>query len=122
MSTASFAISRVSRATCLSRLLPVTFVAANMECNLRQNHYYMLGGTETATPSYTLFGLTAGTDFKHSGKRLATLSLSATNLFDRIYQNHLSRLKYVGGVNPDNGRTGLFDMGRNITAKLTLYL
>ena len=82
----------------------------------------MLGGTETATPSYTLLGLAAGTDFKYSGKRLATLSLSATNLFDRIYQDHLSRLKYIGGVNPDNGRMGLFNMGRNITAKLTLYL
>jgi len=104
------------------KTLDHTFLAANMECNLRQNHYYMFGGTETATPSYTLFGLAAGTGFKHSGKRLATLSLSATNLFDRIYQNHLSRLKYIGGVNPDNGRMGLFNMGRNITAKLTLYL
>lgn len=104
------------------KTLDHTYVAANMECNLRQNHYYMLADTETATPSYTLLGLSAGTDLKYRGKRLATLSLSATNLFDRIYQNHLSRLKYVGGVNPDNGRTGLFDMGRNITAKLTLYL
>ena len=96
------------------------FAAANMECNLRQDHYLALGGTETVTPSYTLFGLAAGASLKVHGRNRATLVVTAENLFNKAYQNHLSRLKYVGGVNAGNGRTGLFNMGRNITAKLTL--
>ena len=99
-----------------------TYVAANMECNLRQNHYYALGGTETATPSYTLFGLTAGTALKLHGRNHATLSVTADNLFNRAYQSHLSRLKYIGGINEANGRSGLYNMGRNVTVKLALEL
>lgn len=104
------------------KVLDHTYVSANMECYLRQNHFYALGGTETATPGYALFGLSAGTDLKSHGRRRATLSVSASNLFDRIYQSHLSRLKYIGGLNPDNDRMGLFDMGRNVTMKLTVYI
>jgi iron complex outermembrane receptor protein len=104
------------------RVVDHAYVSANMECDLRQNHYYAEGGTETATPGYALFGLQGGMDLKLQGRRVATLSLSATNLFNRAYQSHLSRLKYVGGINPDNGREGLFDMGRNITAKLIVYI
>lgn len=98
------------------------FAAATMECNLRQNHFLTLGGTETATPSYTLFGLMAGASLKIHGHNRATLTITANNLFDRAYQSHLSRLKYVGGINSDNGRTGLFNMGRNITAKVSVEI
>ena len=98
------------------------YIAATMECNLRQDHYYALGGTETPTPSYTLFGLTAGASLKVRGHNRATLSVTADNLFNRAYQNHLSRLKYIGGVNSANGRTGLYNMGRNVTVKLALEL
>ena len=99
-----------------------TFVAASMECNLRQNHYYALNNTETATPSYTLFNLSAGTEIKWNHRKHASVVLTAENLTNRSYQNHLSRLKYIGEVNPANGRMGLFNMGRNITAKVTFYL
>lgn len=99
-----------------------TYVAATMECNLRQDHFYALGGTETATPSYTLFGLTAGTSLKVRGRNRATLSLTASNLFNRAYQDHLSRLKYIGGINESNGKAGLCNMGRNLTVKLALEL
>ena len=99
-----------------------TYVAATMECNLRQDHFYALGGTETATPSYTLFGLQAGTSLKVHGRNRATLSLTADNLFNRAYQSHLSRLKYIGDVNPANGRMGLYNIGRNVTVKLALDL
>lgn len=98
-----------------------TFVSLQMECNLRQDHFYALNGTETATPSYTLFNTSAGTDLRVGGKKVATVFVCCNNIFDRIYQSHLSRLKYLS-VNPANGRRGIFNMGRNFTIKLTVPL
>lgn len=94
-----------------------TYVSLQMECNLRQNHYYAVNGTETATPSYSLFNVSAGTDFRVHGHKVASLLLSCNNLFDKAYQSHLSRLKYLD-VNPLNGRHGIYNMGRNFTVKL----
>ncbi len=71
------------------------FVKLQMDCNLRQNHYFAANDTETATPSYTLLNMYAGTDVKLHGKRLLSLYLSGENLTNRAYQNHLSRLKYL---------------------------
>lgn len=98
-----------------------TYVAASLECNFRQNHYYAAENTETATPSYTLVNLAAGTDFRSKGRKWASLYLTANNIFDRAYQNHLNRLKYLE-ENPANGRRGIFNMGRNFGAKLVVYL
>jgi iron complex outermembrane receptor protein len=98
-----------------------TYVALQMECNLRQNHFYALNGTETATPSYTLFNALAGTDFRSRGRKVASLYLSCDNIFNRAYQSHLSRLKYVEAT-PGNGRRGIFNMGRNFTLKLIVPL
>lgn len=98
-----------------------TYVAVQMECNLRQDHFYALNGTETATPSYTLFNILAGSDFRLHGRKIASLYLSCNNIFDRIYQSHLSRLKYLD-ASPDNGRQGIYNMGRNITMKLVVPL
>ncbi len=97
------------------------FIAVQGECNLRQNHFYAVNETETATPSYTLFNASAGTDLRLHGHKAATLLLACNNIFDRAYQNHLSRLKYLS-VNPLNGRRGIFNMGRNITVKLLIPL
>ena len=36
------------------------FVKLQMDCNLRQNHYFAANDTETATPSYTLLNMYAG--------------------------------------------------------------
>ncbi len=99
-----------------------TFMALSAECNLRQNHFYALNNTETATPSYTLLNISAGTEIKWKRRKRAAIVLTAENITDRVYQSHLSRLKYIGGVNPANNRSGLFNMGRNITAKVTFYL
>ena len=98
-----------------------TYVAVQMECNLHQDHFYALNGTETATPSYTLFNILAGSDFRLHGRKIASLYLSCNNIFDRIYQSHLSRLKYLD-ASPDNGRQGIYNMGRNITMKLVVPL
>jgi len=39
------------------------------------------------------------------------------NLTDEAYQSHLSRLKYTP-VNYATGRTGIYNMGRNLSFKL----
>jgi iron complex outermembrane receptor protein len=90
------------------------YFSAVMDCNLRQNHYYAAQETETATPSYTLFDLTAGADLMSKGHKLASLYLSVNNIFDRAYVNHLNRLKYVGN--------GIYNMGRNIGIKVIIPL
>ena len=79
-----------------------------MECYLKQNNVYRLNNTETPTPSYTLFNVVTGTDFLIHGKRFASLHLSVNNLFNRAYQNHLSRLK----------EGDIYNMGRNIAMKV----
>uniref|UniRef100_A0AB33J0R2 TonB-dependent receptor n=1 Tax=Prevotella sp. GTC17254 TaxID=3236794 RepID=A0AB33J0R2_9BACT len=98
-----------------------TYAAVTMECNLRQNHFYAADDTETATPSYTLVNLSAGTDFKVRGKKVISLIFTLNNVFDRAYQNHLNRLKYAA-VNNMTGRRGVFNMGRNFGVKLIVPL
>lgn len=95
------------------------FIAANMECNLRQNHVYAIDGTETPTPSYTLLGLSAGTDILWRGSKVAELFLCVENLTNRAYQPHLSRLKYMD-TNILTGHRGIYNPGRNICVKLTV--
>ena len=45
--------------------------------------------------------------------------VTADNLLNKAYQNHLSRLKYAD-ENVVTGRRGVFNMGRNITFKLVI--
>ena len=92
------------------------YVALGLECNLAQNHYYKVDDTETCTPSYTLLSLSAGTDLNIHKKKVAELYVTADNLLDCAYQNHLSRLKYCD-VNNATGRQGVYNMGRNIVFK-----
>jgi iron complex outermembrane receptor protein len=55
------------------------------------------------------------------GKTLFSLNLSVNNVFDVSYQNHLNRLKYTD-LNVVTGRTGVFNMGRNISLKINVPL
>lgn len=101
-----------------ARTLNNAYVSAGLECYLRQSHCYLADGTETPTPSYTLVNLAAGTDILlRGGRKLCELSVTVSNLFDRAYQSHLSRLKYAD-LNAATGRMGVFNMGRNVTFKL----
>lgn len=104
---------------CGQRYIDNCYVKLEADCNLRQNHFYAANGTETATPSYTLLNLYAGTDVKRHGRRLFSIYLSCENLADRAYQNHLSRLKYLDRNNA-TGRMGVCNMGRNFTAKIVV--
>ena len=93
------------------RSLTNTFVSLGLECYLRQNHAHTAYGTETPTPSYTLLNMTAGTDIRWHRRTVASVYLSATNLTNRAYQSHLSRLKYADGP-------GIAGMGRSFGVKV----
>ena len=95
------------------------YVALGLEHNLAQNHYYKVDDTETRTPAYTLLSLSVGTDLNIHKKKVAELYVTAENLLNTAYQNHLSRLKYCD-VNNATGRQGVFNMGRNIVFKLVV--
>jgi iron complex outermembrane receptor protein len=100
-------------------LLNNLYVAAGIDCYLRQSHIYSADDTETATPGYALLNLSAGTDIQINRKKVAEFYITANNLLNKAYQNHLSRLKYAD-VNVVTGRRGVFNMGRNITFKLVI--
>ena len=92
------------------KLLNNAFVALEWDWNARQDHFYAVDDTETATPSYALLNLSAGTDIVIRGKKRASLYFLADNLLDSAWQSHLSRLKELG----------IYNMGRNVTLKLVL--
>ena len=97
------------------------YVAAGLDCYLKQTHIYSADDTETKTPGYALLSLSAGSDIQVKGRKVAELYITADNLLDKAYQNHLSRLKYAD-VNAATGRRGIFNMGRNITFKIVVPL
>ena len=96
-----------------------TFLAFGMEYNFRQNKFYAVDDTETATPSYALFNLSAGMDLHIFGHNCIELTFSCQNLFDKAYQPHLSRLKYVD-TGSLTGRQGISAMGRNFCFKVSV--
>ncbi len=97
------------------------YVSVGIEYNLRQNHFYGVGGTETATPAYTLLNAAAGVDVMHRGQKMFSVFLTGNNLTDAAYQSHLSRLKYAP-INERTFRRGVFNMGRNFGLKVVVPL
>ena len=63
-----------------------------------------------------------GTDITNSkGKVLVSINILGNNITDVAYQSHLSRLKYFEPYpNNPSGRSGIYNMGRNISFKLTV--
>lgn len=64
---------------------------------------------ETPTAAYTLVNTSVGTTLNFN-KQAVKLYISANNIFDKAYVNHLNRLKYEGILN----------QGRNVSFGLTL--
>ncbi len=73
---------------------------------------------ETATAGYTLVNLSAGSSIM-LGKQPLRINISANNLFDKAYYDHLSRFK-PGRLDETNPLEGHYNQGRNIS--LGLYL
>lgn len=103
----------------LSHFLANAYFKIGIDKTWAQNRYYAAYNTETATPGYTLLNMGIGTDFVSGHKTRFSLYISANNLTDVAYQSHLSRLKYTG-MNYVTGRTGIYNMGRNISFKLLI--
>jgi iron complex outermembrane receptor protein len=62
-----------------------------------------------------------GTDYVRKGKTICSFYLVVTNVFNVAYQSHLNRLKYTA-ENTATSRTGIFNMGRNVSFKLNIPL
>lgn len=97
------------------------YISFGIEHNFKQNKIYSAYRTETETPAYTLLNAGFGTDFAIKGKTIASLFVTADNLTNKAYQNHLSRLKYAP-TNQATGRQGVYNMGRNFGFKLLIPL
>ena len=96
-----------------------SYVALGLEAYMKQDHYYKADDTETATPGYALISVSAGADLIIQKRKVAELYVTADNLLNKAYQNHLSRLKYTD-INSVTGRQGVYNMGRNITFKVVV--
>jgi len=101
----------------LGNFLANSYLKFGLDYYFAQNKFYAAFGTETSTPAYIILNFGAGTDVTLKNKTLFSIYISANNLADVAYQNHLSRLKYEA-VNNVTGRTGVYNMGRNISFKL----
>jgi iron complex outermembrane receptor protein len=85
-----------------------------------QNRAYLADNTETPTPGYTLINAGVGAGFTNkNNKLLFNVYVFADNIFDVVYQDHLSRLKYFEPYPTDpRPHHGIYNMGRNISVKL----
>jgi iron complex outermembrane receptor protein len=102
-----------------SKIFPVVTFTADADINAAQNRYLALNETETATAGYIVVSLSVNCSVKYSKKSTLQLQLQVANLFDEVYQTHLSRLKYFEHYSdsPD-GHLGIYNMGRNICGRL----
>jgi iron complex outermembrane recepter protein len=85
-----------------------------------QNRVYLADNTETPTPGYTLINAGVGAGFTNKqNKVLFNIYVFANNIFDVVYQDHLSRLKYFEPYPDSPGKYhGIYNMGRNFSVKL----
>ncbi|MEI7503406.1 MAG: TonB-dependent receptor, partial [Paludibacter sp.] len=103
----------------IGRHLKNCFLSFGLEYYFKQDKIYSEFNTETITPAYTLLNASFGGDIIFKKKTICSIYISGSNLADVAYQSHLSRLKYAA-VNNENGKTGVYNMGRNISLKLIL--
>ncbi len=95
------------------------YIKIEMDNVTAQNHFFAGYGTETKTPGYILLNTGIGSEIEIGGRKLAIVMFSLNNLTNKTYQSHLSRLKYLE-ENPATGRAGVFNMGRNFTARVII--
>ena len=98
------------------------YILVNAQIYFAQNNVLLENGTETPTPGYSLFNGAIGSEIKNKkGTKLCSVIFAVNNVTDVAYQSHLSRLKYA----PENyatGRSGVYNMGRNMSVKLLIPL
>lgn len=84
-----------------------------------QDKFYALDDTETFTKGYTLINAGIGSSLKSkSGKTWCDIFIQCDNIFNIAYQSNLNRLKYFEYyTDSPNGRSGIYNMGRNFSFK-----
>jgi outer membrane receptor protein involved in Fe transport len=75
--------------------------------------------SETKAPGYSLLNAGLGGEIISKNRTVVSVFLSANNITDVAYQNHLSRLKYTA-INNVTGRQGVYNMGRNFSIKINV--
>lgn len=98
------------------------FVKVGVQVYAAQNRYFAAYGTETYTPGYTLLDAGLGADvLNKNGSTLFKVTILGTNLANLGYQSNMNRLKYFDDY-PENGtgRSGIYNMGRNISLKVVV--
>ena len=93
------------------------YLKIGLENYFKQNKFYAAYNTETETAGYSLLNLGMGADIISKSKTLCSVFITINNLTDKAYQNHLSRLKYTS-QNLVTQRSGIFNMGRNLSLKI----
>jgi iron complex outermembrane receptor protein len=97
------------------------YASVELERTFRENTPFTGYDTETPTSGYTLLHSSVGTSVSNGKRNIFSIHLSANNITDVAYQNHLSRLKYTD-INVATGRMGVFNTGRNFSVKINVPL
>lgn len=87
-----------------------------------QNKFYALDNTESFTAGYALFNAGLGSTIQSkSGKTIVDVFLQCDNIFNKAYQSNLNRLNYFEYfISSPNGRSGIYNMGRNFSLKIIM--
>lgn len=101
----------------VSKVFSNLYVKFEINTVSTQHRYFSGYDTETKTNGYVLLNSGIGSDIRIGGKNRCSIHLSLNNINDVAYQSHLSRLKYTD-ENPLTGRSGVYNMGRNFTARV----
>ncbi len=98
------------------------YAEVEADLNFRQNHVNRVNATETPTPFYALFNVSAGADlYLPNRRKLCTVCLTLANALNRSYVSHLSRLKYADTASV-TGHNGLCNPGRSLSASVLFPL
>ncbi|HEY1010777.1 MAG TPA: TonB-dependent receptor [Daejeonella sp.] len=95
--------------------LKSTYFSLALDNFFKQNRIDLF---ETKSAGYSLVNLGLGTTFI-MGKQPIRMNISANNLFDKAYYDHLSRFK-PGRLDETDPLTGYYNQGRNISVGLYL--
>jgi iron complex outermembrane receptor protein len=96
-----------------------TYFMLGLDHYFEQDKIYYKFGNETITPAYNLVNMGIGSDIVINKHTAFSLYIYGANLFDEAYQSNMSRLKYAD-VNNITGRTGVYNMGRNLVFKIII--
>jgi iron complex outermembrane receptor protein len=99
----------------ISKAIKNAYIKVGIEHYFEQNKVYYKFGNET------VLNVGLGGDICTHAHTLCSVYIYGMNLADEAYQSNMNRLKY-SDVNNVTGRTGVYNMGRNISIKVNIPL